>query len=151
MINILNTNDKFYCSTIRELCFEVFEWEQKGRSSYFLPKTLKKKFGTTVYVWCESLDGSLHDLGNERIWSTTLDKEQGIINKLFCGNSKEHLADFEINYRTEYLLVFDKIKSGNEIQYFQFVGVFLEDDFIENKGVFIGKRFKKVSDTFKLN
>ena len=147
----LHSGDKFYYATMEEFNRNIFPDQSKKAKPYqykvkggcFVPIPLK---GTNYCVWCVTLFEDKNDCKEARKWISTINSDSCEIVKHYCydwGNAPA----YDTEYDSSNFLVFNKIKQ----KYFQFVGVYIEDDILETRGLFAGKCFKKISDTFILN
>jgi hypothetical protein len=123
--------------TIAELCNECFGTDYQGnvQQTYFIPKTLKQKYGSKYILWCpniagEPINGWVNDFSNEDIA-----KEHNTIDK--------YTKDDELG-RGEYAVIFVK-DSLRPVRY-RFAGVYKFDGFDAEH-----KRFwKRISKEFPL-
>jgi hypothetical protein len=126
--------------TITELCNECFGTDYKGlQMSYFIPKTLKHKYGSKYILWCpsivgESINGWINDFSNEDIV-----KEYNIIDK-YAREKEIGQGDYRITF----------IKDSLRPVRYRFVGVYKLDDFdSEHKRIWkrVNKEFPSKADS----
>lgn len=138
----LKVGDKFYFSSMKELCQNIFSCKKYYNFTRFVPTPLKK---TNYCVWCETLYENVDNCPIKKRWISTIDYENGDIIRHF-GYNKEDITTYDVEFTNKNFLMFNKVKQ----KYFEFIGVYIEYDNIEIRGVFAGKIYKKISNVFSL-
>lgn len=129
---------------IQDFCYFLFDCMPAWRSRYFIPNNFKVWFGKNYYVWCDYFDGRLVDKNTNKVWKNSILENGNKIEKAYIGYSDCLSYDWDVAWRPENILIFDRVKGG-----YKFLGVFIEDKTYGNKlETFKGKSYMKISDTF---
>lgn len=153
----IKQGDFFRGTTIQDCCSQAFGCDALPMKAYFIPKTVRERYGDHYYAWFVAMDGSInHD------WSNVLVKKSQIIPivkeiadkncifEMYCG-SQSDLCKHEIEPLGEERITFQRVKDHNgQTLGFRFEGTFRIGKTIVKDGNFIGRVHKQISDTFTL-
>ncbi|GEM_PF-6275093 len=153
----IKQGDFFRGTTIQDCCSQAFGCDALPMRAYFIPKTVRERYGDHYYAWFVFMDGSVkNNWSNQFIAKSQIipflkvPAEKDCIFEAYSGLQAD-MTKHEKDPLGEERIAFQRVKGYNgKVVGYRFEGVYKITRTIYEDGKFIARIHEKTSDIFSL-